>query len=272
MAQAVEIATQLVQLTVTTTDNSTVFNSLEFSLQNEADLLYVLTEYQGPGGADVGIDVVEINSSASVVAVGRTGIPSSLRYIDAMPGLDALTITATDLIQGSATSFDLNFGQASGRQQILSSAYGIVTTPTDNVGAIILDTTLSAIGGIAYTLILTGDLSEPESFLLVDDTRVVSTHAKLGIVHAAESLPESDVYIAPFGGDIFVGTKLADMLYRTSRDLIFADGLYNITVTTEGSESILVGPITVDLSRGSITSVLIRESVNGDDPYGLEVL
>ena len=37
---------------------------------------------------------------------------------------------------------------------------------------------------------LAGDLSLPESFLLVDDTRAVATHSKLQIAHTVDLHPE----------------------------------------------------------------------------------
>ena len=267
----VEIPTQAVQLQVHRDDGTVVFLSLTFTLQNEWDVVFVLTDYLGPGGPDFGIDVLGMEDSGVVFTVGRSGLPASIRYVDAMSGLPAITVTSTDLLQVS-TAEDVSFGQSTGRADIDGGIYNVTATPADNVGAPVFNTTVSIIGGFEYTLMLAGDLALPESFLLVDDTRSVATHAKLQIAHTAQSLPEVDVYIAPFGGDIFSGNVFAGMPYRTSRDLSLADGLFNITVTSPSSQSILVGPFTVNTTTGSVDTVIIHESASGGAPFGISPL
>ena len=102
-AEPVEISTQAVQLQVVRDDGTVAFLSLTFTLQNEWDVVFVLTDYIGPGGSDVGIDVLGIEDTSIVFSVGRSGLPASLRYVDAMSGLPDITVTATDLLQTSTS-------------------------------------------------------------------------------------------------------------------------------------------------------------------------
>ena len=270
-AVPVEIPTQAVQLQVIRDDGTLAFLSLTFTLKNEWDVVLVLTDYVGPGGADVGIDVVGIEDTSVVFTVGRAGLPASIRYVDAMSGLPDLTVTATDLLQIS-NSQDVAFSSATDRIEVEGGVYNITTTPTGNIGAPILNTTLSIIGGFEYTLMLAGDLSLPESFLLVDDTRAIATHAKLQIAHTARSLPEVDIYISAFGGDIFSGVAFFGMPYRTSRALSLPDGLFNVTVTSPSSQSILVGPFTIDTDTGTVDTIILHESASGGAPFGISML
>ena len=270
-AEPVEIPTQAVQLQVVRDDGTVAFLSLTFTLQNEWDVVFVLTDYIGPGGSDVGIDVLGIEDTGVVFSVGRSGLPASIRFVDAMSGLPDITVTATDLLQTS-TSQDVEFASATDRTEIEGGVYGITTSPTDNNGAPVYDTTLSIIGGFEYTLMLAGDLTVPESFLLVDDTRAIATHSKLQIAHTAKSLPEVDIYISAFGSDIFSGATFFGMPYRTSRDLVLPDGLFNITVTSPSSQSILVGPFTISTETGSVETIILHDSASGGAPFGISTL
>lgn len=267
----VEVPAQSVQIQVEREDGSIAFTSLSFNLQNEWDITFVLTDYLGPGQAAAGVEVLRIEDSGNTVSVPTTGRPASIRYIDALTAQPDIAVTRTDVLQMPNTAY-MSFASGSDREIVEPGFYDLTVTPSDNLGGIFFTTSLSLIGGFDYSVVLTGSLGGPESILLVDSDREIVTHSNLSIVVAAESIPEVDIYVSKFGNGIFSGSRLASVPYRTSKSLVLPREVHNLTITSPGSTSILVGPVAIDLTNSASSTVLLHEAENGGTPFGLSVL
>ena len=270
-AAPVELATQSVQLRVEREDGSVAFESLSFTLQNEWDVTFVVTDYLGPGGPAAGVEVLRFDDDGGAVTVATSGLPSSIRTVNALSGVGEVEVTISDALQTTSKK-SVAFASGTSRELVDSGLYAIGVTPSDNVGAPLLDATVSVIGGFFYTLALTGDLAAPDFFLLIDETRPVASQARIGIIQAALGLPEVDIYVSEFGSDIFGGTVFRDVPFRTNREVTVASGVYSVTVTSPDSTSILVGPFPVDLADGAVETLLIHDSQEGGAPFGISVL
>ena len=266
-----EVPAQSVQLQVTREDGSVAFTSLTFTLQNEWDITFVLADYLGPGQSAAGVEVLRVEDTGNIVSVPTTGRPASIRFVDALTGVPEVAITSTDAMQASNTDYAA-FSSTTDREIIEPGFYSVDVTPADNPGAIFFSTALSLIGGFDYTVVLSGDLGAPESILLVDAVRPITTHSQLEIVHAITALEEVDIYVSEFGFDVFSGSRFADVPYRTSRSYTLSREVHNITITSPGSTSILVGPIAIDLTNSAAETVLLHESEQGGTPFGMSVL
>ena len=267
----VEVPAQSVQIQVEREDGSIAFTSLSFNLQNEWDITFVLTDYLGPGQAAAGVEVLRIEDSGNTVSVATTGRPASLRFVDALTGQPDMAVTTTDVLQTQDTTY-MSFASGTDREILDPGFYLLDVAPSDNLGGIFFTTTLSLIGGFDYSVVLTGSLGGPESILLVDEEREIVTHSNLTIVVAAESIPEVDIYVSEFGADPFSGSRFVEVPYRTAKSLMRSRGVHNITITSPGSTSILVGPIAIDLTNSASDTVLLHEAEHSGTPFSLSVL
>lgn len=269
-AAPTDVPAQAVQLRVERADGTVVFDSTSFELSDQDDVTFVITDYLGPGPAVTGGEVLLVHREGLVSPLATTGRSSTLRYVHALTNLPDAIVTRTDSVQASADT-TLSFATVSTRESVQADTYDLSVAPADNIGAPVYSTSETLDGGIEYSSVLVDDLAAPGSFLLVDDTRPVVTHARLSFIHAAAGLATVDVYIAPSEVDNFAGAVFEDVAYRSGTGIDLAPQSYNFTVTTPDTLDILAGPFEVDLAADSVGTLLLHEATTGGEPYAISV-
>ncbi|WP_166263540.1 DUF4397 domain-containing protein [Marinobacter caseinilyticus] len=116
----------------------------------------------------------------------------------------------------------------------------------------------------AYT-VLAANPGALEILPYEDDNRSIATEARLRIVHGAGTAPNVNVFLAPEGATTPGNTTaaLTDVAYKTSSGYLDVPaGQYAVFVTT-ADNSVVIGPVNVDLQAGGVYTVVAREKTGG---------
>lgn len=110
-----------------------------------------------------------------------------------------------------------------------------------------------------------------EPLILENDTRPVSTEAKLRIVHASPTTGLVDLYLVAPSTDISsVEPNFSDIDFKAETGyLSVAEGDYDVIVTAKGSKTPAIGPATIKLSNGGVYTIMARDNNGGGTPLGV---
>lgn len=116
----------------------------------------------------------------------------------------------------------------------------------------------------AYT-VLAANPGSLEILPYEDDNRSIATEARLRVIHGAGTAPNVNVFLAPEGATTPGNTTpaLTDVPYQASSGYLDVPaGKYAVFVTTTGN-SVVIGPVNVDLAAGGVYTVVAREKTGG---------
>ena len=266
-----EVSSQSVQIRVERSDGSVAFESSPFTLASQGDVTFVLTDYLGPGPAVAAGEVLMVDHSGAVAPVATPGRLATLRYIHALTNLSDATVTRTDPLQAS-TDTTLSFATASAREMLDADTYDITVAPAANVGAPVYNTSEALVANVEYSLLLIGDLATPDSLLLTDATRPVANAARVSLSHAAPGLGEVDVYVSVPGEENLSGTVFVAVAHRATLRIDAPGAARVVTIANTGTTDVVAGPLEVDLSVGSVETLLLHDAETGGAPFGLSKL
>jgi hypothetical protein len=104
-----------------------------------------------------------------------------------------------------------------------------------------------------------------------DDRRRIATGAKLRIFQALPDVAFVDIYLtAPGAGIASMAPTFAGVPFAADTGFQqFAAGSYDLTVTTGGTQNILIGPTTLNVINTGLYTVVARDAPGGGAPDGL---
>jgi len=83
-----------------------------------------------------------------------------------------------------------------------------------------------------------------------------------------------DIYVTEVGAGIVGATPaVTDFEFKEETGYLqLADGLYDVTVTLAGTDTVAIGPRTIDVADGGVYTALARDAAGGGGPFAIEVL
>jgi hypothetical protein len=256
-----------------------VFDSGAVALPETADLLIAAVTNTGAGDAPIQL-LVSDGQSAFTLLDATT--PANVRVVHASP--DAPNVDV--LVDGNVFLADVPYTAASGFESVPPGDYVVQLTPAGDASTLIDFAELSLEGGTESTAIAAGLLNaaadSPVAFgplLLGDDRRRIATEAKVRIVHGAPSAGLVDVYVVEPGAGLGrAQPALVDFDFRDDTGyLSLTAGSYDVYVTLADSDTVAIGPVTIDIENAGIYTAIARDPVapSVEDPnpgFGLILL
>ena len=161
------------------------------------------------------------------------------------------------------------FGDISDDIPIEATTTTFSFTPTGNTGAVLFEDDIVAATGTRYNFIVAGDDSDRDALVYAPDRRSVTSYAKLSFVHVSKNHEILDIYIVDAGQGIEDASATFILPYSgTSNALPLAAGAYDIYLTANAEQTILAGPVEVNLALGDVVESLLIDTV---DPAVAEI-
>lgn len=142
-------------------------------------------------------------------------------------------------------------------------------TPAGGTGAVTLESTLPASGGVRYRVVAAGLAGALQTLGVIPDRAGVETHAKLSSLHAANNFEFLDVYAVAPGESIDDADVELSLVQLGPATASLTAGSYDLYVTEFQEKIVLAGPYRVDVSLGDVIDLII---IDTEDPAVLDVL
>jgi hypothetical protein len=216
-----------------------------------------------------------ITSASAVDASGNTSWVSSvgsLRVINDSPDAPALAITANgNLTRPVVASLSYEAFTDYLGISALPGAYDLAITPASNLRDVLASQAVYLDAGGHYTLYALGPLAHIFPFITRDDYRGYATQARLRFIQGSPTAQLVDVYLTASGAGIENATPTyAAMPFAADTGYVsYMHGSYELTVTSAGSKTPIIGPVAVTLDDMGIYTAVARDAPGGGTPYGL---
>jgi len=254
------------------------------TLEGGADLIYsVLTPVQIPG-----VVIYEPCCQYTVSIVDALGENSwlypftALRVINDSPNAPALAVTSNNGQVAGPVVASVAFGASTSYLGIPNpfappgpgiNSYDLAITPASNLNDVLASQNVNLRGGeyTGYSLYALGPLAQIFPFITRDDYRSYSTQARLRFIQGSPSAQVVDVYLTASGAGIeSVAPTYPAMSFATDTGFVsYLQGSYDLTVTTAGTKTPIIGPVPVTLENGGVYTAAARDAPGGGAPYGL---
>jgi hypothetical protein len=247
----------------------------EASASSTRLLVVVADNIAAAGSSPIKLMVFGGTAAASALSLINIGDPGELRFANVSPDAGP-----ADLIAGSSASdtlaTNIDFGGASPYVSLEAGLYNTIATPAGNPGSFLFVNAATVSAGRSYTMYGQGSGGDLRGLLYDDERRSVPTEAHFRFLHAApsEGTHSVSVYLTKRGEELdFDATtaptpNVSTLAYRTvSSQLTLDGGAYDAYFTPVGSENILLGPVPLDLTDGSVQTLVLT-----DDPQSVLTL
>ena len=245
-----------------------LFDSGSTSLIGGTDVVISVLQNVGPGPASLELGLVDAFGNEETLF--DVSSPANLRVVNASPDAPPLSVisngnTASPLVPSLA------FESFTPYISLTPGSYTFTVTPASNTAQVLSTQALTLNGGSEQTIYALGMYASLATETTYDDRRRVATAAKLRIIQASPGAAFVDVYLTAPGAGIassaptFVYIPLGgDTGFEQ-----FAAGSYDLTVTTAGTQTVLIGPTTVTITNTGVYTVVARDAPGGGSPYGV---
>ncbi len=249
-----------------------LFDSGTVTLSAGADLLLAAIPNTGPGAAP--IVLAASDAYGDNTRLYDVGTPSTLRVVHDSPDAPALSVTATSGATATVLTPNVAYPNFVPYQTITSGAYALQITPAGNATSVLVDQNQTLYQGHEYTVYAMGALANIGALVTRDYRRRLATEAKLRIIDGAPSIVSADIYLTAPGAGVAASSPVyAGVPFSGDTGFQgYAAGSYDLTVTANGSKTVLIGPVTIDLANSGIYTVVARDAPGGGAPQGLILL
>lgn len=269
---AIEVPAGDYQVRITDREDSSVvyFDSGTVAVPAGGDWFVAATNNTEAGESPVNL-LVDTGAASKVVRDKDTG--SDLRVVHAIsdaPGVD-VWINGTPP-EATSPLYNLVFTDVTGYLPVPAAEYRFDVAvngsePVVVVDALTLTATLEA--SKTYTAIAIGNLNDTEDndqlYVVEDEVRRIATAAKIRAIHASTKAGNVDIYISddttPSDDDLI----LKNVAYKgDSTVLSVTPGVVYIMITPpDDMDSVVIGPAMLDLTAGSLTTLVASDDTEG---------
>jgi hypothetical protein len=265
----VEVPSATYQIRITPAGNPgiVVFDSGPVLLSEGGNLLIAALNNTGPGMAPVSLLVDDGGGSFEILDVDT---PAAVRVIHNSPDAPPVDIIVNDdfaapLVEG------LPFPEFTTYLEVPADTYNLKVTPENDSETVVLDFDATVDPSGEYSVLAINFLAEIEEWILLDDNRSIATEVKVRIVHGSPSAGNVDIYVTPEGADIAdYDPSFTNVPFRAQTGYVsLLDGIYDVTVVPTGTLTPAIGPLTLDLKKGEVYTVIARDAAGGGGPLGV---
>lgn len=223
----------------------------------------IVTAFAGDANDTAPVTVRLFNQFGASSAVTDARFPPTARLIHATSDLGTSDVYDDAALQNRIVA-DLAFGDVTGDIDVAVGEVPITATAPGNVGAILLEDTLTTFAGSRLNYYLTVLSDEVVGSQVFVDRRPVETIARLTFFHSAINHELVDLYVVDAGttiDDVF--PRLITATYGLQASEIRLDaGSYEIYVTTAGEKTILDGPVSLEVALGDVFEAVLLDRVD----------
>lgn len=223
----------------------------------------IVTAFTGDANDTAPVTVRLFNQLGASSAVTDARFPPTARLIHATSDLGTSDVYDDAALQNRIVA-DLAFGDVTGDIDVAVGEVPITATAPGNVGAILLEDTLTTFAGSRLNYYLTVLSDEVVGSQVFVDRRPVETIARLTFFHSAINHELVDLYVVDAGttiDDVF--PRLITATYGLQASEIRLDaGSYEIYVTTAGEKTILDGPVSLEVALGDVIEAVLLDRVD----------
>lgn len=223
----------------------------------------IVTAFTGDANDTAPVTVRLFNQFGASSAVTDARFPPTARLIHATSDLGTSDVYDDAALQNRIVA-DLAFGDITGDIDVAVGEVPITATAPGNVGAILLEDTLTTFAGSRLNYYLTVLSDEVVGSQVFVDRRPVETIARLTFFHSAINHEFVDLYVVDAGttiDDVF--PRLITATYGLQASEIRLDaGSYEIYVTTAGEKTILDGPVSLEVALGDVFEAVLLDRVD----------
>lgn len=223
----------------------------------------IVTAFAGDANDTAPVTVRLFNQLGASSAVTDARFPPTARLIHATSDLGTSDVYDDAALQNRIVA-DLAFGDITGDIDVAVGEVPITATAPGNVGAILLEDTLTTFAGSRLNYYLTVLSDEVVGSQVFVDRRPVETIARLTFFHSAINHELVDLYVVDAGttiDDVF--PRLITATYGLQASEIRLDaGSYEIYVTTAGEKTILDGPVSLEVALGDVIEAVLLDRVD----------
>jgi hypothetical protein len=269
-----------VEIRVTEAGNpaNVLFDSGNQVLGREADLLFAVVDYVGPGQLQHPLALSELTGISAAVIVDRNVQPS-LRIVHAAAAIGPVNVTLDDGAGNTgvpAIPPGLAFGSVDPSpalyRDVPANLYTVKYIDTADTTKTLLTATLSAVLGSARTLVFAGAAATPQQLTLGDNLRRVATEGRVRLVYTSPLAGAVDIYIQPTSVTDLTTVSpnlTAAVLGSDTGYLVYLAGDYQITLTATGSKTDIKLQRTLTVANGGVYEAIVTDTVGGVAPLTL---
>jgi len=173
-------------------------------------------------------------------------------------------------IDAGLAAGNIAYGMSSGYRDVDAGLRNITVTSAGTTSPAVIDFDLNIVDNLDYTVIAVDELAQIDALYVVDDRSPSATDAKIRLVHASPDAPAVDIKLDTGSGTaVFTNSSFKDI----SDYIEVGAGTYNFVITPTGSTDEVVVFDPVDLTVGSVYTIVAHGTLDGNDayPFGVRV-
>ena len=246
------------------------------SAGNPADIVYqsvptqiiasqsvIVTVFEGDANDTAPVTVRLFNQLGSSSRVTDARFPPTTRFVHATMDLGTSDIYDDTGLQNRIVA-DLAFGDVTGDIELAVGEVPITATAPGNVGAILLEDTLTTFAGSRLNYYFTVLSDEIVGTQVSVDRRSVETSARLTFFHSSINHEFVDLYVVDAGttiDDAFPRQVALNYGAQTAPVALNA-GSYDVYITTIAEKTILAGPVSLEVALGDVFEAVLLDRVD----------
>ncbi len=249
-------------LTITAAgDPSTVlFESTETAYSRAIVSTFALTDGRSADSAPYTVQRIPNSGGGTTLRDVRFG-PTVRLFQASLTLADADVYRSEDL--ANVIVADHRFGDITSDISIDPGTTEFTYTAAGNASVTLLETDIDATNGRRYNLVVSGDDSDRSGVSYLIDRSPVASEARLLVFQASANHPDVDVYAvgrdAGFTGD---GRTLSGLDLGAFNTIAFGPRELDLYVTTAGEDTVLAGPLPLDLQLGDFVELIVLDTVD----------
>ncbi|MGI9237666.1 MAG: hypothetical protein ACR2QZ_09730 [Woeseiaceae bacterium] len=231
---------------------------------------YTLTAFDGDASDTAPVFVSSFGNLLGTGLLPDVNNPPTAQFINASIALGTVDIYSDEMLTSRIVA-DHAHQDVSGEFAAVVGENTFYYTPAGDTSAVLIETPLTAFGGLNYRFIAVGEAGEVSSFPSAPDLRSLETGVRIALFNSSINFRVVDVYAVEPGTGIDAALPILSGLtvgIATSTGTIAA-GSYDLIVTEVGEKTALAGPYTVSGSAGDVIDLIVLDTV---DPAVLDVL
>lgn len=231
---------------------------------------YLLTTFDGDASDTAPVFVNSFSDLGNTVPLPDPNYPPTVQFINASMDLGEVDIYDDEPLTSLVISAH-DFGDAEAPVDIPIGANTFYYTPAGGTTAVLLETPLTAFGGLRYRSIAVGLTDSILALPFAPDLRSLETGARVSPFNASNNFNLVDIYAVEPGTSLDDALPIRSLLATgiASTSGVLPAGSFDLYVTASTEKLALAGPFSIDVVAGDVVDLVVLDST---DPTVVDVL